>query len=211
MKYRVIKSRRRTLCLSVEKSGEILVRAPVATSDKTIEAFVQKHERWITSRLAKRKSERQLSLNDGEKLTLFGEIYEIEEGKPKLVNGVVYLPESGREAALLGLIKRYSQEKMTSLVKEISSRYGFKYSRVRTSSARTRWGSCSKKGVLSFTCFLAFVSEELAFYVAVHELCHTRYFNHSKNFWREVERVLPNWRTRRKELRKEEDCLNYLR
>lgn len=211
MKYRVIKSKRRTLCLSVEKNGEVLVRAPIATGDKEIEAFVKKHERWITSRLAKRKSERSLSLNDGETLTLFGEPYEIEVGKPKLKNGVLFLPESGRKDALLGLIKRYSKEKMSAIVEEISSRYGFEYSRIRISSARTRWGSCSKKGELSFTCFLAFVPAELAIYVAVHELCHTRYFNHSKNFWREVEKVLPDWQSRRRELRKEEDCLNYLR
>ncbi|MDE6411652.1 MAG: M48 family metallopeptidase, partial [Clostridia bacterium] len=108
-------------------------------------------------------------------------------------------------------LKRDSKEKMTAFVDEISSRYGFEYSRIRISSARPRWGSCSKNGVLSFTCFLAFVPPELAFYVAVHELSHTRYFNHGKNFWREVERVLPDWRYLRKELRKEEDCLDYLR
>lgn len=211
MKFRVIKSKRGTLCLSVEKNGEILVRAPIAASDKEIEAFVLRHERWIASRLAKQKKVRRLTLDDGDWLTLFGNAYEIEAGKPKIKNGKIYLPESGREEALSELIKRDSKEKMTAFVKEISLRYGFEYSRIRISSARTRWGSCSKKGVLSFTCFLAFVPPELAVYVAVHELCHTRYFNHSKSFWREVEGVLPDWRIRRKELRKEEDCLDYLR
>ena len=211
MKYRVVKSKRRTLCLSIEKNGEILVRAPIATSDKAIEAFVKKHERWITSRLAKRRSERRLSLKSGETLTLFGDAYEIVEGKPKIFNGKIFLPESGREEALLRLLKKLSQEKMAALTEEIASRYGFEYSRIRISSARTRWGSCSRKGVLSFTCFLAFVPLALSVYVAVHELCHTRHFNHSKNFWYEVEGVLPDWAARRRELRKEEDCLNYLR
>lgn len=187
------------------------MRAPITAGEKEIETFVLRHERWIASRLAKRRNAKRLSLSDGERLTLFGEVYEIEEGKPKIKNGKIYLPEGGREEALLGLLKRASKEKMTAFVNEISSRYGFEYSRIRISSARTRWGSCSKKGVLSFTCFLAFVSPDLAFYVAVHELCHTHYFDHGKNFWREVERVLPDWRLRRKELRKEEDCLDYLR
>lgn len=211
MNYRVIKSKRRTLCLSVEKDGEILVRAPIATGDKEIKDFVRKHERWISARLAKRKGERRLSLNDGERIALFGESYEIEEGKPKLENGIIFLPVNGRKEAFLKLIKRYSKEKMSALAESVSSRYGFEYSLIRISTARTRWGSCSKKGVLSFTCFLAFVPVDLAYYVAVHELCHTRHFDHSKNFWREVERVLPDWRSRRKALRKEEDCLNYLR
>lgn len=211
MNYRVIKSKRRTLCLSVEKDGEILVRAPIDTGDKEIKDFVIKHERWISARLAKRKGERGLSLNDGERIALFGESYEIEEGKPKLESGIIFLPANGRKEAFLKLIKRYSKEKMSALAESVSSRYGFEYSLIRISTARTRWGSCSRKGVLSFTCFLAFVPVDLAYYVAVHELCHTRHFDHSKNFWREVERVLPDWRSRRKALRKEEDCLNYLR
>lgn len=211
MSYRVIKSKRRTLCLSVEKDGEILVRAPIDTGDKEIKDFVIKHERWISTRLAKRKGERGLSLNDGERIALFGESYEIEEGKLKLESGIIFLPVNGRKEAFLKLIKRYSKEKMSALAESVSSRYGFEYSLIRISTARTRWGSCSRKGVLSFTCFLAFVPVDLAYYVAVHELCHTRHFDHSKNFWREVERVLPDWRSRRKALRKEEDCLNYLR
>lgn len=211
MNYRVIKSKRRTLCLSVEKDGEILVRAPIDTGDKEIKDFVIKHERWISARLAKRKGERGLSLNDGERIALFGESYEIEEGKPKLESGIIFLPANGRKEAFLKLIKRYSKEKMSALAESVSSRYGFEYSLIRISTARTRWGSCSRKGVLSFTCFLAFVPVDLAYYVAVHELCHTRHFDHSKNFWREVERLLPDWRSRRKALRKEEDCLNYLR
>lgn len=211
MNYRVIKSKRRTLCLSVEKDGEILVRAPIDTGDKEIKDFVIKHERWISARLAKRKGERGLSLNDGERIALFGESYEIEAGKPKLESGIIFLPVNGRKEAFLKLIKRYSKEKMSALAESVSSRYGFEYSLIRISTARTRWGSCSRKGVLSFTCFLAFVPVDLAYYVAVHELCHTRHFDHSKNFWREVERVLPDWRSRRKALRKEEDCLNYLR
>ena len=187
------------------------MRAPIATGDKEIKDFVRKHERWISARLAKRKGERRLSLNDGERIALFGESYEIEEGKPKLESGIIFLPVNGRKEAFLKLIKRYSKEKMSALAESVSSRYGFEYSLIRISTARTRWGSCSKKGVLSFTCFLAFVPVDLAYYVAVHELCHTRHFDHSKNFWREVERVLPDWRSRRKALRKEEDCLNYLR
>lgn len=211
MKFRVVKSKRRTLCLSIEKNGEILVRAPLNAGDKEIESFVTRHGHWIASRLAKQTGKRTLSLNDGENLTLFGETYKIEEGKPKLQEGIVCLPKIGREGALLELLKRYSEVKMTAVVKEIALRYGFEYSRIRISSARTRWGSCSKKGVLSFTCFLAFVPTALVIYVAVHELCHTRYFDHSKNFWREVESILPDWRVRRAGLRKEEDCLDYLR
>lgn len=211
MKFRVIKSKRRTLCLSVEKNGEVLVRAPYSAGDTEIENFVMRHGRWIAARLAKRTNRRELCLGDGETVTLFGERYEIGEGKKQIGNGKIYLPVSGRQQALLECVKALTKEKMAAFVNEISARFGFEYSRIRVSSARTRWGSCSKRSVLSFSCFLAFVDPASSYYVAVHELCHTRYFNHGKNFWHEVEKVLPDWRKRRSKLRREEDCLDYLR
>lgn len=211
MEYRVIRSRRRTLCLSVEQNGEILVRAPIGIGDREIENFVIRHKRWIDSRSVTASSRRKLSLEDGETLILFGSRYAIETGKARILNGVLFLPSVGREKAFSEILKRFAAEKMSECVKDISRRYGFEYSRIRISSARTRWGSCSKKGVLSFTCFLAFVDPELAEYVAVHELCHTRYFHHGKDFWLEVENILPDWRAKRARLRKEEECLNYLR
>ncbi len=211
MEFRVVKSKRKTLCLSVEASGIVLVRAPLSVSEKEIGDFVHRHERWIASRLAKRKKRRTLSFSDGERLVLFGESYEIVQGKPKIGSGQIALPVNGRGIAFTEMVKRLAEEYMTAVVSEIASRFGFVYSRIRISPARTRWGSCSKAGTLSFTCFLAFVDPALAYYVAVHELCHTRCFNHGKEFWREVERVLPDWRVRRAKLRKEEDCLDFLR
>ena len=210
VKYRVVKSKRRTLCLTVTKKGEVLVRSPYSVSANAIAEFVKAHERWIRSKLEKLQHRRQLNLNDGAPLILFGEQFTIREGKPKIEHGFVYLPAEGRESAFLKLIKRMAQEEMNKTVQSIALRYGFSYRRIRISVARTRWGSCNKDGVLSFTCLLAFVEPDLAAYVAVHELCHTRYFNHSKKFWQEVEQILPDWRALRMRLRKEEDCLAYL-
>lgn len=199
------------MCLSIAENGEVLVRAPLKMSDNEIERFVLKHERWIATRLERLKNARTLSLQDGEKLLLFGEEYEVHTGKPSVETDKIFLPESNRKSALLRLIGTLAKEKITPLVEETASRYGFTYSSVRISSARSRWGSCNKKGVLAFTRFLAFVKPELVRYVVVHELSHTRYFNHSKYFWREVENILPDWRSLRARLRAEEDCLNFLR
>ena len=208
---RVVRSKRKTLCLSVEKDGEILVRAPYSASEKSIAEFVQRHERWIAVHLERVRNRRKLDLSNGQTLTLFGQPYVIAEGKPRLKGEVIFLPAAGRENALLKLIKAEASRQLKNTVQEIAWRYGFDYTNVRISASRTRWGSCSKKGVLSFSCFLAFVDPALTVYVAVHELCHTRYFNHSYDFWREVEEILPDWRKLRAALKQEEDCLDYLR
>jgi predicted metal-dependent hydrolase len=79
--------------------------------------------------------------------------------------------------------------------------YGFREMKVRISSARTRWGSCSQKGNLSFTWRLVMAPPDVIDYVVVHELCHTREMNHSRSFWEQVEAILPDFRQRRRWLK----------
>lgn len=65
----------------------------------------------------------------------------------------------------------------------------------------SRWGSCSRKGNLSFNYRIALLPPELADYIIVHELCHLGEFNHSKKFWDLVEKTIPNWPKLRAELK----------
>ncbi len=71
--------------------------------------------------------------------------------------------------------------------------YDFKWNRVAIKNTKRRWGSCSKKGNLNFCYKVALLPQELADYVIVHELCHLGQFNHSKDFWKLVEKSIPNY------------------
>ena len=66
---------------------------------------------------------------------------------------------------------------------------------------KTRWGSCTGKGDLNFNSLLMLAPEEIRDYVVVHELCHRRHMDHSAAFWAEVERILPDYKLRRKWLK----------
>ena len=79
---------------------------------------------------------------------------------------------------------------------------------IRYRRMKSRWGSCSPQtAVLTFNTRLAYVPEECAEYVVVHEFCHFLYPNHSARFYAAVASVLPDWQERRNELRKYEGLM----
>ncbi len=79
--------------------------------------------------------------------------------------------------------------------------YGFKFNRINIRNQKSRWGSCSRKGNLNFNYNIAFLPQNLADYIIVHELCHLGEFNHSKKFWHLVARAFPDFFNLRKELK----------
>ena len=79
--------------------------------------------------------------------------------------------------------------------------YGVKYRKVAIRNQRSKWGSCSKARNLNFNYKVALLPKDQRDYVIVHELCHLIEFNHSKRFWAEVERTIPNYRELRKKVK----------
>jgi predicted metal-dependent hydrolase len=83
------------------------------------------------------------------------------------------------------------------VLEEEAPALGVTYAQVQIRDQRTRWGSCSSRGTLSFNWRLALAPLEVLDYVVVHELCHLREPNHSSRFWRLVASRRPDWRRQR--------------
>lgn len=80
--------------------------------------------------------------------------------------------------------------------------YNFSYDRIFIKNHKSRWGSCSIRKNLNFNYRIIFLPQELADYIVVHELCHLKEMNHSRNFWGLVEKIFPDHKRIRKELYK---------
>ena len=93
--------------------------------------------------------------------------------------------------------RRAAREVITMLCEEEAAELGVRYERIEIRDQRTRWGSCSTRGTLSFNWRLVLAPFEVLDYVVVHELCHLREANHSRRFWKLVETRRPDWRVHR--------------
>ncbi|MEP7103622.1 MAG: M48 family metallopeptidase [Candidatus Dojkabacteria bacterium] len=78
--------------------------------------------------------------------------------------------------------------------KHFAKKYDFQFKRVAIKDTVSRWGSCSSQKNLNFNWRLSFAPLKALDYVILHELCHTRQMNHSQSFWKEVSKVMPEYR-----------------
>ena len=176
MKVTVIRSNRKTVAIQVNSNLSVTVRAPRSVSEKDIEEILKKKEAWISKHIEKiKKTKERLEAESTEKLTREKVIALAEEALKIIPARVEYF------AKVIGVT----------------------YGKITVRNQKTRWGSCSSKGNLNFNCLLMLAPPEVLDYVVVHELCHRKQMNHSKAFWLEVEKVLPNYKEVRKWLKEE--------
>lgn len=100
------------------------------------------------------------------------------------------------------LLKRKAAKMLLARLEFFNEYYNHSYKRLSVRDQKTRWGSCTNGGILSFNCRLALLPERLLDYVVVHELCHIKEMNHSPRFWLLVSKTIPDYLERRHELRK---------
>jgi len=93
------------------------------------------------------------------------------------------------------------RQKIDGKVEKYCSLYGVECRKISIRNQRTRWGSCSKSGSLSFNQSIVALPEQYFDYIIVHEVCHLKEFNHSKNFWNLVAETIPEYRLIIKSLR----------
>jgi len=78
--------------------------------------------------------------------------------------------------------------RLTSRLNRLAEEHGFNFNKIYIRRQKTRWGSCSRNGNISLNVKLTLLPEDLADYVILHELVHTRIHNHSKRFWEELDK-----------------------
>lgn len=205
-----VRSKRKTLSLIVETDGTLTVRAPLQMKEADIRRFIEQKADWIRRKQARAQKEavRPHQYIEGEMFPYLGKeipLRLVRNMRPALVMDRVFkLSRSAQPRAVSVFEAWYKKQARTVLTERVNffaRKFGFEVEKVRISSARTRWGSCSARKTLSFTWRLVMAPPEVVDYVVVHELCHLRELNHSPSFWSQVEAILPDYKSRRKWLK----------
>ncbi len=209
---RITRTARRTVSLIVQPDGQLEVRAPLDYSDAKIHELVASKRDWIEKKQAQAlKNHRQIphhSYRAGETFLYLGAEYPLhiveKQAAALRFDHGFYLAEKAlpqAEAVFEAWYRAAGRKVITERVAHFAKLHGFKYRSVRISGAKTRWGSCSSKRTLSFTWRLVMAPLDVIDYVVLHELAHLRHHNHSYNFWKLVEAMLPTYQVYRRWLK----------
>ena len=173
--YTVKYSNRKSFSISISPDEGLVLRVPFRTSDRELQHILLEKQHWI--------------------ITRYLEMQEKEKNRP-----VSDLTDAQRAA----LEKRYinaAKEYFPKRVAYFQQFTGGTYNRITIRDQKTRWGSCSARGTLSFNWRLMLAPPAILDYVVVHELCHLTHMDHSPAFWQAVGKVYPDYRTARKWLK----------
>ena len=200
-KYDVIRSRRRSLSVSVSSENKITVRCPLKFPDYKIEEFLKSKKSWLDKILSKNAA--KLSVNDS--IINYREIYVGGKKLPLIFTNKNTVTVEGVYVKNVKAVKRVFistfADGFLEIVKNLSQQLNFKANGFFIKSYKSRWGCCDKNGNIFFNWTLFMLPPEIQRYVIIHELAHLVYFNHSEKFWRLVERHEPNYKDLRKQLK----------
>jgi len=201
----IIRSDRKTISAEVTIEGYIIVRAPLNAPSEMIEDFLNEKKFYL---LRNQQINKTKYLNDLHKKYEEGEnfLYLGKERPLKIVtnksiplkyeNGTFYLSNAFLKLANKVFVDWYKEraaEKLSELCLRYSKLFNISYERILIKESHSQWGSCSGKGILSFSWRAILVPHEVISYLVVHELAHIIYPNHSKDYWTQVEVMMPEY------------------
>ncbi len=195
--------RRRSVGMRMDPQKGLIVTVPYRFTLLDVDQVLEKNAEWVLKKMAEVVAVISYQgIQEGSLVFYLGREYRIEfsEGDCRLDvdRGVICL---SRVSDLTPWYKRVSTDILLDRLETFSRKLGLHYKTFRLSSAKSRWGSCSRDGVIRLSWRLVMLPIELMDYVVVHELCHLVHFDHSPAFWRQVEKTIPHHKDLRRNLK----------
>ena len=207
---KIIRSKRKTLSLTINENAELIIRAPKRLSIEKIQDFINEKENWINRK--KRLIENQIkdATSNHNKLLYLGNLFPINleqnASKELFFTGEEFIANSIEPDSLSLSIKKWYKNKFKEIalprVAYFANKHNLMVNQVRIKNQKTMWGSCSSKNNINLNYLLLMAPMGVIDYVIVHELVHTIHRNHSTDFWDSVESIMPEFQEHKRWLKK---------
>ena len=176
--------------------GDVVLTAPRNSNAEDALPWLVGQREYILERRCKAKS--VVVPEFGTNFPLEGAMVRLAKSNTasvRLEGDTLLLP--GRNEDVPPLLMAFCKQRARKRAKELAGRFcvglGVKYNRISVRDTRTRWGSCSPTGTLSFCWRLIIAPPEVFGYVVAHEVAHLKFMDHSKDFWNIVEKLCPHY------------------
>lgn len=193
--YQLIRSRRRTLSLTITQDATLVVRAPMRLNMGVIHDFIKRKQPWVLRKMDEMRRRPRTQLRrfvPGEKFLFLGQPHELVHSLESQKNPRAQMVAWFREQAEKIIIER---------CQHLAAHTGLHPRKIRISHASSRWGSCSARKTVSFSWRLVMAPIEVIDYVIIHELVHLSEMNHSHRFWSKVASLMPDYKQHNKWLK----------
>lgn len=215
LEYELVRSKIKNMYILI-RNGKVIVKAPNNISENRIKDFINSKEDWINKKLKEfeKKSFKEKSYVSGEVFKILGNDYilnieygDFEKASVNLDNGYINIcvSENCETAKIKELIeKMYYKialmivDKSVNMWKNILK---IAPDVVVIKKLKTAWGKCNSKRKITINPDLMKYDQKVIDYVVLHEFCHLRYMNHSKDFWNMVGKFMPDYKDLKKELK----------
>lgn len=214
MKIKITRKKMKNITIRINSDGEVLVSAPIRVPNSYIESLLKEKEKWIREKIALVEERKKLEtkFEEGGKFYYLGFPYIIkleislqERCEIKDNNFIIYLKDNSFEKRKK-LINQWIYDNFYPYVinrtMEIGESIGYSPKMIKFRDMKTRWGSCNTLSrSITFNHQLYKKSKDIIDYVILHELAHIPYPHPQKEFWDFVEKYMPSWKEKRKQLR----------
>jgi len=231
----IVRSKRKTICMSVNKDGSVTVKAPrLYPTEKEIADFVEQKAEWIIKQRERQQEREDMKLvrrfETDYSFPYLGEERLVEMQSAKKTNityedNKIIIKTPAYEALEVDYEALENEEKIKKLQNDLKKWYkkqayayvskrvdyykdivGVTVTSISIKSRKSQWGSCDSNGNLTFSWRLVMARPEAIDYVVIHELCHRKYMDHSKKFWNEVQKYMPDFKVQKQWM--EENAMN---
>jgi len=216
----ILRTNRRTLSLTISKKGELIVRAPKKLSLDYIFSFIEQKEKWINNKQNQIININKLNsdLFNYNKFMFLGKLYDkTEVSKLKEIEvyeNKILFPTISEDKLITGAVKWYkkmSKEIIENRLKYFCDIMMVSFEKCSLTNSKQKWGSCDTYGNLKFNFRIAMLPHKVIDYIIIHELTHLLEFNHSKNFYKIIQSVMPDYSRYRMQLKQHNFLLQLLR